>query len=80
MAVPSIVWRNPNYVQPPRRWTKLEREPNRVLYIVLESVSAPKNTWDGLPTLEMIKGGATANRASDPPPLETKKTSLWSRL
>jgi hypothetical protein len=80
MAVPAIIWRNPKLVQPSRRWSKLERERNRNLYIVLESVSLQENTWEGLPTLEMIKCGAKAESAAATQTPQARKSSLWGRL
>jgi hypothetical protein len=79
MAAPAIVWRNPKFEQPPRRWSKLEREHNRNLYVVLESVSLHENTWEGLPTLEMIKC-AKADTAPATQPRHTKRMSLWGRV
>jgi hypothetical protein len=80
MAVPVIVWRNPKFEQPPRRWSKLEREHNRNLYVVLESVSVRENTWEGLPSLEMITCGAKAESAAATHPAHAKKMSLWGRV
>ena len=60
MAVPAIVWRNPNSERRRRRWTNVRRESNRSLYMVVESVSIYQDTWDGLPTLEIIQGRAVA--------------------
>lgn len=80
MAVPAIIWRNPKLVQPSRRWSKLERERNRNLYVVLESVSMQENTWEGLPTLEMIKCGAKTASAAATEVSHARKPSLWGRL
>ncbi len=60
MAVPAIVWRNPNSERRRRRWINVRREGDRTLYMVVESVSIPENTWDGLPNLELIQGRAVA--------------------
>ena len=60
MASLAVVWRNPNRVQRRLRWTQVRRNANRSLYLVLESVSARNSTWQGLPTLEVIRGGNVA--------------------
>ena len=60
MAVPAIVWRNPNFERRRRRWINVRREGDRSLYMVVESVSMYQNTWDGLPTLEIVQGRAVA--------------------
>ena len=62
MALPAIVWRNPNCVPRVRRWTHVKRDADRSLYLVLESLSHGQNSWDGLPTLEIIRGRTTAAR------------------
>jgi hypothetical protein len=56
MAVPAIVWRNPKKVQHVRRWTHVKRSANRSLYLVLEALSHKQTSWDGLPTLEVLRG------------------------
>ena len=65
MAMLAITWRNPKHVHRLRRWTHVRRDANRSLYLVLESASAGKPSWDGLPTLEIIQGRAAlaANEA-----------------
>jgi hypothetical protein len=60
MAAPAIVWRNPNPLQRHRVWTHIKREASRSLYLVVESASAKKGEWKGLPNLEVIQGGAIA--------------------
>lgn len=53
MAVPAIVWRNPNPIQRRRVWTYVRRDPSRSVYLVVESASAKRN-------LEIIHCGAAA--------------------
>jgi len=60
MAIPAIVWRNPNSTQRRRVWNRVKREASRSLYLVVESASAKQNEWKGLPNLEIIQGGASA--------------------
>ena len=60
MAMPAIVWRNPNSIQRRRVWNRVKREASRSLYLVVESASAKQNEWKGLPNLEIIQGGANA--------------------
>ena len=60
MAVPAIVWRNPNSIPRRRVWNRVKRDASRSLYVVVESVSAKQRKWEGLPNLEIIQGGATA--------------------
>jgi hypothetical protein len=43
-----------------RVWSHVKRESGRSLYVVVESVSAQQYEWQGLPNLEIIRGGATA--------------------
>ena len=61
MALPAIVWRNPNCEPRVRRWTHVKRDANRSLYLVLESRSHGQTSWDGLPTLEIIPGRTNAS-------------------
>jgi hypothetical protein len=61
MALPAIVWRNPNCEPRVRRWTHVKRDANRSLYLVLESRSHGQTSWDGLPTLEIIRGRTNAS-------------------
>jgi len=61
MAVPAIIWRNPNSIQRRRVWNRAKRDVSRSLYVVVEAVSAEERKWKGLPTLEIIEGGATAS-------------------
>jgi len=68
MAALAIIWRNPNCPHRLRRWSQVRRDNNRTLYLVLESVSTKDNTWEGLPTLEVIRrtkpGAAAPKKAS----------------
>ena len=59
MAIPAIVWRNPNSIQRRRVWNRVKREASRSLYLVVESASTKQNEWKGLPNLEIIQGGAS---------------------
>lgn len=61
MGVPAIVWRNPNSSQRRRVWNRAKRDASRSLYVVVEAVSAEERKWKGLPTLEIIQGGAIAS-------------------
>jgi hypothetical protein len=60
MAMPAIIWRNPNSVQRRRVWNRVKREASRSLYLVVESASVAQREWKGLPNLEIIQGGASA--------------------
>jgi hypothetical protein len=60
MAIPAIVWRNPNSIQRRRVWNRVKREASRSLYLVVESASPKQSEWKGLPNLEIIQGGASA--------------------
>ena len=60
MAVPSIVWRNPNYVPRRRAWDRAKHDASRSLYVVVESAPDDQRKWTGLPNLEIIQGGALA--------------------
>jgi hypothetical protein len=61
MAMPAIVWRNSNSIQRRRVWNRVKREASRSLYLVVESASAKQSEWKGLPNLEIIQGGASAD-------------------
>jgi hypothetical protein len=61
MGVPAIVWRNPNSIQHRRVWNRAKRDACRSLYVVVEAVAPEERKWKGLPTLEIIEGGATAS-------------------
>lgn len=61
MAAPAIIWRNPNCVPHVRRWTHVRCDASRSVYLVLESHSHGQTSWSGLPTLEIIRGRATAS-------------------
>ncbi len=63
MAGPAIIWRNPRFVQPRRLWTQATKDGARTVYLVAEPVSAAENAWQGLPNLEVIRGGAAAKAA-----------------
>jgi len=54
MAGLAIIWRNPNSSHHLRRWAHVRRDDHRSLYLVLEAVSEKDNTWEGLPTLEVL--------------------------
>jgi len=56
MASPSIVWRNPKPVKRVRTWTPVRRGEQRSLYLVLESQAGGPASWEGLPTLEIVRG------------------------
>ena len=58
MAIPAIVWRNPNFVQHGRVWNRAKRDACRSLYLIVEAVSEDQCKWKGLPNLEIIQGGA----------------------
>ncbi len=58
MARPAIIWRNPRCVQPRRLWTHATSDAKRTVYLVAEPVSSAENAWQGLPNLEVIRGGA----------------------
>lgn len=60
MAVPTIVWRNPNSIQGRRVWNRAKRDAVRSVYVVVESVAAEQRTWKGLPNLEIIQCGASS--------------------
>jgi len=60
MAVPAIVWRNPNSNPRRRVWTHVKRDASRSLYLIVESASAKQSEWKGLPNLEIIQGGVAA--------------------
>jgi hypothetical protein len=66
MAVPAIVWRNPNSIHRRRVWTHVKRDASRSLYLVVESASAKQGEWRGLPNLEVIQGRATATAREAP--------------
>jgi hypothetical protein len=68
MAVPEIVWRNPESSGHRRLWNKARHDGSSSLYIVVRS-GERDTEWEGLPNLEMIEGGApraqrTANRTT----------------
>ena len=69
MARLAIIWRNPQRVQRHLRWTHVRRGTNRSLYLVLESVS-PGKSWQGLPTLEVIRGGCLDPAQASPKRLQ----------
>ena len=60
MAMPAIVWRNPNSIQRRRVWNRVKREASRSLYLVVESGVATVDEWKGLANLEFFLGGASA--------------------
>lgn len=60
MAVPAIVWRNPNSIPRRRVWSRAKSDASRSLYLVVEAASAKQTEWKGLPNLEIIHGRATA--------------------
>ncbi len=55
MASPTIVWRNPKPIKRVRTWTHVRRDERRTLYLVLESAACGPASWEGLPTLEVIR-------------------------
>jgi len=76
MASPSIVWRNPKPVKRMRTWTQVRRGEQRSLYLVLESKACGPTAWEGLPTLEVVRGRASQHAASnDPRPQSAKSTA-----
>lgn len=62
MASPAIIWRNPKVVQRRRIWNQARRNGgSSSLYIVVRSVPG-EGSWEGMPNLEVIEGGASARR------------------
>jgi len=63
MAVPAIIWRNPNAVSQRRLSSQARRDENCSLYVVVRS-RGKDTEWEGLPALEVIAGGGAthANR------------------
>ena len=53
---PRIVWRNPKIGKRLRAWTHVRRGERRSLYLVLESSTCGPASWEGLPTLEIVRG------------------------
>jgi hypothetical protein len=83
MAVPSIVWRNPNYIPRRRAWDRARRNASRSLYLVAESGPAEQGEWRGLPALEIIYGRAAYEEASAGKQQlrsGTTLSALWSSL
>jgi hypothetical protein len=76
MAVPAIVWRNPKTVRRVRRWTHVRRDDSRSLYLVLESRAKGKMSWDGLPSLEILKSHPARPKAED----KKEETRKWHFL
>ena len=66
MAVPAIVWRNPNPMQRRRLWSRARRDGKSSLYVVVRS-GGRNSDWEGLPNLEMIAGGDSAKRGERRP-------------
>jgi hypothetical protein len=56
MASLQVVWRNPNRAKAVRCWAHVKRDLNKSLYIVMEAAAAAPGGWQGLPTLEVIRG------------------------
>jgi hypothetical protein len=52
---PRIVWRNPKIVKRVRAWTHVRRGEHRSLYLILESSVCGPASWEGLPTLEVVR-------------------------
>jgi len=67
MAVPMIVWRNSKPVKRIRTWTQVRRDDRRALYLMLESRACGATSWEGLPTLEVIRGRAAGRESSREP-------------
>ena len=63
MARLAIIWRNPRFVQPRRLWTSAGTNSKRSVYLVAEPVSPEENAWQGLPNLEIIRGGTVTKAA-----------------
>jgi len=55
MASPFIIFRNPKPIKRVRTWTHVRRNEHRTLYLVLESRACGPSSWEGLPTLEIIR-------------------------
>ena len=55
MAVPAIIWRNPNAAPRERLWSQARRDRKSSLYIVMR-LGAKITEWEGLPSLEVIRG------------------------
>ena len=60
MARLAIVWRNPRLSQPRRLCIPATSDAKRSVYMIVERVSPATNEWNGLPTLEVIRGKAKA--------------------
>jgi hypothetical protein len=60
MALPAIVWRNPQPVQRRRIWNQARHDATCRVYIVVRSGFGEDPEWEGLPNLEIIDGGASA--------------------
>jgi len=58
MALPAVIWRNPDPVERRRLWNRTRKDETSSLYIVVRSGLTQPNEWEGLPNLEMIEGGA----------------------
>jgi len=54
--IPRIVRRNPKIGKRVRAWTQVRRGEKRSLYLILESSSCGPASWEGLPTLEIVRG------------------------
>ena len=67
MATPTIVWRNPKPIHRVRTWTHVRRDERRTLYLVLESRACGPSSWEGLPTLEIIRTRGTARLSNAKP-------------
>jgi hypothetical protein len=82
MAMPAIVWRNPNSTQRRRVWNRVRRDALRSLYLVVESAPAQQGDWKGLPALEIIHGRPASAEASTNRVLRSGTTlsGLWNGL
>jgi hypothetical protein len=65
MAAPAIIWRNPTVVQRRRLWNRARRDDSRRLYIVVRSGPGAENEWEGMPNLEVLEGGAPAQKRAN---------------
>ena len=54
MAGMKIVSRNPHIVPSARMWRLTKANAVRSLYVVVEPSQARGNSWEGLPTLEVL--------------------------
>jgi hypothetical protein len=66
MATPAIIWRNPKVSSHRRLWNRARHDQSSTLFIVVRS-GERDSEWEGLPNLEMIKGGGDAAKRESIP-------------